>query len=158
MELRPILTKLNNELSQLNQSEPVIVTYNKKLEYLQMNKVLSLEYLNPYFLTKKGFKFGVLTHIGLNRLIYNVQQLLSNSDIDNGITNLSMGELSMNFYRYFGPTFDGPQLFKKLEFVNIKSGWISRIYCKFFNENTKLILKSLDISRKNSLKQKKVGK
>ena len=158
MEIRPILTKLNDELSQLNQSEPVIVTYNKKLEYLQMNKVLSLEYLNPYFLVKKGFKFGVLTQIGLNRLIYNVQQLLSTSDIDLGITNLSMGKLSMDFYRYFGYTFDGPQLFKKLEFVNIKSRWISRLYCKLFNENTRLILKSLDISKKNSSNKKGVGK
>lgn len=146
MTLKEILIRLNNDLTKLNKNEPTIVTYNNGLEFRQVGLTLMLDYLNPYFLVKKGFKFGILTQQGLNSLMYNAQQLIVDSMINSGDINLSLTEMSITFYKYFGisnPNLVGPQKFKELVLVNVTSNWIAKLYCKFYNNNTKILYKSL---------------
>lgn len=143
---KEILIRLNNDVLKFNQNEPIIVTYNNGLEFRQVGITLMLDYLSPYYLVKKGFKFGILTQQGINSLLYNLQQLIVDQRIDSGDINLSLSEMSLVFYKYFGfgnPKLIGPQKFKVLRLVNVTSNWIAKLYCKFYNENTKILYKSI---------------
>lgn len=149
---KDILVRLNNDLSKLNANEPTIVTYNGGLELRQVGITLMLDYMNPYFLVKKGFKFGVLTQRGMNDLRYGLQQLIFDRSIDTGDINLSMSEMSLVFYKYFGNIGNGlvgPQKFKVLNLVNVTSKWIAKIYCKLYNENTRILYKSILKNKKS---------
>jgi hypothetical protein len=86
MTYRDIFTRLRSDLGKFNPNELIIVTYDEMkhtLQFSQLNQVMIASYLSPYFLPKKGFKMGVLTQHGLNRLLYGLDTLLGNHLIDN---------------------------------------------------------------------------
>lgn len=155
---REIFTALAVDLGKLNQNELVIVRYDKTkhlLSFHQLNQMIIVGYLSPYFLPKKGFELGVLTPPGLNKLLYNLSQLLQGNLIDNGGYIPDLQELGTGWYRYFKDiTVPTPQLTITLKYCNVTNPLIVKILCNRFNNNSRIIYRSI----KNSLKlSRKMG-
>ena len=155
---REIFTKLNNDLNSFNPNELIFVTYDKSkhlLTFRQSSKMIMLPYLSPFFFSKKGFKLGILTQNGLNKLRYGINSLLSSNLLDKEELVPNINTLSMDWYRYYGTaTVPYPTKFITLKFVNITNSLVIKLLCKFGNNETKLMYKIL----KNESKMLKNGK
>jgi hypothetical protein len=147
MRLREIFTKLRTDLSTLNPNELVLVYYDElkhELSFRQLNVVILTPYISPYFLPKKKFKLGVLTQLGLNKLMYNLEQLLSSTLIDEGLYIPNLQTLSTGWYRFFkSVTIPGPQKTLELNYCNVTNRFVVRWLCNHYNNNSKVIYKSI---------------
>lgn len=139
---RELLQKFVRDLSTLDKNELTIVTYDKSkhlLCYRQANKLVMAPYLSPFFMAKKGFKIGVLTQSGYNKLLYNLNQLLGSSMLDKEQLVPDIGILGMDWYRYYGTALmPYPTKFISLEFVNITNRFLVWLLCKTYNNNSKI--------------------
>lgn len=149
---RDIFTNFLKDLSKLNPNELTVVTYDESkhlLIFRQINHMILASYLTPYFLPKKGFKVGVLTQSGLNKLMYNLNNLLGSNLIDNDQIIPDLQVLGLDWYRsYNSATLPSPQKYISLEFVNITSKFFTWILCTTYNNNSKIIYKAVKNERK----------
>lgn len=146
MTYREVFSQLLIDLDKLDKNEPTIVTYeigSKSLTLRQLKHMIMIPYINLFFFPKKGFEIGVLTQAGLRDLIYNVNKILNTNDLDNMELIPNIEVLSTSFYRHYSnPELIGPQRFAKLKYVSVTNKFLTRIYCKIYNDDTRLIWKS----------------
>ena len=149
---REIFTKFLKDLSKFNPNELIIVTYSKPehlLIFRQVNHIVIAPYLSPFFFPKSGFKIGVLTQSGYNKLIYNLNQLLGTSLLDEEKLIPDIGILGLDWYRYYGNRrLPIPQKFISLKFVNVSSRLLTWLLCKFYNNNSRIIYNLVTNERK----------
>lgn len=140
---RSVFENLYRDLNRFDQSEPVMVTYDidtHTLTFRQLNQVIVATYLSPFFFKKKGFKLGVLTQLGLTRLITDLEKLIGSTQLEEETVVANIGVLSTEFYRYFRTSqFSGPKCILKLRYVTITSKFITWIFCKIFSSHSKLV-------------------
>lgn len=146
MTYREVFTQLLSDLGRLNKNEPAIVTYDKTSKSLtirQLNGLIMIPYINPFFFPKKNFEIGILTQSGIAELILGIQKILNTNDLDDYKLIPQIEQLSTSFYRYYpNPELSGPQRFVKLKYVTVTSKFLTRLYCKIYNDDTRLIWKS----------------
>jgi hypothetical protein len=145
---RETFTKLQNDLEKFNPNELILVTYDKTAHHLilsQIGQSIVLSYISPYFLPKKGFKLGVLNQRGLADLKYNLQELLKNNLIDEGIYIPDLMENQTDWYRFFGSASQAPipEKIISLKYVNITAKFWVKYTCMHYNHNSKLLYKVL---------------
>lgn len=151
MTYRDIFTRLRSDLGKFNPNELIIVTYDEMkhtLQFSQLNQVMIASYLSPYFLPKKGFKMGVLTQHGLNRLLYGLDTLLGNHLIDNLDYIPNLMPLCTEWYRYYGADNPVPEIAIKLKYVNVTSKFYTWFLCTRFNSASKTLYKVLNKAKK----------
>jgi len=144
---RDVFSTYLKDLNTLDQNEIVLVTYDKTknlLEYRQLNKIILVPYLSPFFLPTRSFKIGALTPSGLANLKWNLTKLLSDNLIDNDHLVPDIKTFGLDWYRYFNDvTMPLPQIYISLKFVTITSRFWTWVTCMRFNNTSKIIYKSL---------------
>lgn len=149
---RDVFTKLARDIDKLDPNEVTIVTYDKShhvLTYRQLNLVISIPYMSPYYLPKKGFKWGALTQSGLLKLKVALSKLLSSSDLDQDLLVPDLQIFGLDWYKTFNNvTLPTPQVFINMKFVNVTGSFMTWILCHFGSNNSKIIYKSLVNERK----------
>jgi hypothetical protein len=141
---RDVFTKFGSDLTHLNPNELTIVTYQPKdhtIAFRQVGYYFIASYLSPFFLPKKKFRIGVLNQTGLNKLKYNLSQLLKNEAIDKLELVPDLEELGTGWYRIFDRNVPIPQKVIKLNYCNITGKFWTWITCNFYNTNSKLLYK-----------------
>lgn len=149
---RDVFTKLARDIDKLDPNEITIVTYDKHhhtLTYRQLNQVISIPYMAPYFLPKKGFKWGALTQSGLMNLKVALAKLLSSGELDQDLLIPDLQVFGLNWYKTFhNVTLPTPQIFINMKFVNVMGSFMTWMLCHFGSNNAKIIYKSLVNERK----------
>lgn len=144
MTYREVFTKFGSDLSHLNPNELTIVTYQPEdhtIAFRQVGHVFIASYLSLFFLPKKKFRIGVLNQSGLNKLIYNLSQLLKNELIDKLELVPDLEELGTGWYRIYDRHEPIPQKVIDLKYCNITSKFWTWVVCRFFNTNSKMLYK-----------------
>lgn len=159
---RGVFTSFTKDLSKFDPNELIIVTYDKSshlLIFRQINHIVAATYLSPYFFPKKGFRVGVLTQAGYNKLLYNLNTLLRDSTLDEGKLIPDIGILGVDWYRHFNkkalPT---PQKTISLKFVNVTNRVMTWLLCRFYNNNSRIIYKLVINEKNNERKRNKNNK
>lgn len=146
MTYREVFSKLLADLTKLDQSDPVIVTWDtdsKCLVLRQVKLVIIVPYLNKFCFIKPRFRIGVLTQVGLGVLISELNKLLSTNDLDNLELVPHIEILGTSFYKcYPNPELIGPQRLITLKYVSLTNRLLVRLYCKSYSNGTRLIWKS----------------
>ena len=149
---RDVFTKLARDLDKLDPNEISIVTYDKShhlLTYRQLNQIISIPYISPFYLPKKNFKIGALTQKGLMDLKISLTKLLSSSELDQDLLIPDLQVLGLNWYKTFNDvTLPTPQIFINMKFVNVVGSFMIWLLCQFGSNNAKIIYRSLVNERK----------
>lgn len=159
--MKELILKFHNDLTGFNSEVPIVVTYDKSnhaLTYRQLNRMVMIPYLRPYYLSKKNFRFGILTSTGYIELMKGLQALLQDSDIDKegGSVAFSIGELCINTYKtYKSVSLVGPQKYINLKLVNITSEFLSKWIMKFYSNETRTLYKLIKNEWKTNSKSNK---
>lgn len=142
---REVFGQLAADLAKFDPNELIIVTYDRDqhlIQFNQMNQVIMAPYLSPYFLPKKGFKVGVLTQNGLNKLRYSLQRLLKGNDLDDLKFTPDMVKLGTDWYRCYGdPKLPTPERLVSLNYCNVSDRLMVWILCKYYNDNSRILYK-----------------
>lgn len=144
MKYRDVFTKLNSDLTSLNPNEMTIVTYQSEshlLYFRQMTKLIGTPYLSPFFFKKSGFRVGCLSPQGLNKLKYQLNELLKTEAIDKGLLIPDLRKLGTDWYRSFSNQLPEPQKVIELRYVDITSKLAVWLACTHYNANSKIIYK-----------------
>lgn len=149
---RDVFTNFVRDLSKFNPNELIIVTYDKSkhtLIFMQLNQVIMTPYLSPFFLPKRGFKIGVLTQSGYNKLMYNLNNLLGNTLLDKDELVPDLKELGIDWFRlFYDSRVPFPQKFISLKFVNVTNKFLTWLLCKYYNNNSRIIYSIVSKERK----------
>lgn len=149
---RDVFTKLAKDIDKLDPNDITIVTYDKShhtLTFRQLNLVISVPYISPYYLPKKGFEWGALTQNGLMKLREALSKLLSSSELDQDLLVPDLQVLGLNWYKTFNNvTLPTPQLFISMKFVNVTGSILTWMLCKFGSNNSRIIYDALVNERK----------
>jgi len=137
------IIRLNNELNQLDENKPILVSYDSKnhdLRFHQLNRTIILSYISPLYLNSKNIKIGVLNQFGFNQLKSSIMDLLASSDFHEGELIPHIEELGISFYKFIRTgNHARPEKVITLKFMNITSKFWVWINCKY-HSNELLIL------------------
>lgn len=149
--IKDILIKFHNDLQNFDETQPIVVALqNGDLIYRQYSKLVIATYLNPFFFRKPGFKYGILTQFGYNRLITDLVKLIQDRRLDEQELLIAPGD-NMSIYGYV--TFkdnrlQGPQRLYDLKLVNITNKLYANFLLKRYSPETRMIYNILKAEAK----------
>lgn len=140
------LVKLHNDLSLFDSSKPILVHYDpiNKLTYRQLNKVLSVPYIDNMYFPKPFIELGVLLPEEYAELMKGLELLIQDPGLRNGSLTTVLGNYECKVYKVFDdPNLYGPQLYVHLEFVSISRKWMTLLKLWRTDNSTKTLLKAI---------------
>lgn len=147
MTLREILTKLRADFSTFDANELIIVSYDEKsheLTFSQLNKTVQIPYYGLYYFPMKGFKIGVLTQLGLNRLCAQLDSVLANNLLDDNMYLPRAEKLGTSFYRIFKDRLvPSPVKVHSFKLVNVTNKLATWYLCMHYSDKSRLIYKTM---------------
>lgn len=159
--MREVLVKLHNDMNNFNPEIPIVVTYDKEthiITYRQLNKLVMIPYMRPYYLSERSFKLGILSPTNYVELMTNIRKLLQESDLDKdgGSIAFSVDKLKIKVYKtYLSPYLIGPQVLMELKLVTISTKWLAVLIMRILSPETRTLLKLLKNERKHISKDSK---
>ena len=147
--MKLILKQFYDDMRRFSASNPIVVSYDKlthELIYRQLNKLLIVKYLKPYYLPIKNFKLGILTPSGFTQLLSDLQLLLNDPELDKEVKNISFSidKLCLNVYKVYNKVnLPDPQLYIEFKFVNIINPLLVWIIMNSASLETKALYKLL---------------
>lgn len=139
------LNKLYADLSQFDESKPIIVTFDKsnyELSFHQLGKTVIAGYISNMFFNKHKVRIGILTQLGANRLRKNIMDLIAMQEVHDGIITTHINDLGISFYKLIRTnTYSGLSEVVRLKFINITNSLMVWIVCKFYSPETYTLYK-----------------
>lgn len=140
-----LLVNLHNALSQLDPNSPIAVICKRgRLQYRQLGKILEVKGLEGLYFCTKDIKLGILTQSDYRALMDNLEKLIQDPMLKDGLLETSIKEYGFEVYKVFSDKhLYGPQLYMTLKLVTFRNRLISQFILNHFSPSTKVLLKAL---------------
>jgi hypothetical protein len=152
-----LLLRFYNDLTQFDPTKPIAVIWNESngLVYRQVGKVQAIPYMSNYYFPSPKLELGVLMPTDFKNLMDSIQTLLQDPALKSNDLSTVISNYRIKIYKLFNEL-PGPQLVYDLNFCSITNKWISKFILYRFDNNTRILLKS--INHENRTRRDKLRK
>lgn len=148
-----LLVKLHNDLIKLSPDQLTVVQYHESsgLVYRQMGKVIAIPYISHLYFPRPYLKLGLLTPQGYHELIQSLTKLIQDPDLSTNRLSQIIKNYAIDIYKTYDKVkLSGPQLYVRLEFVNITNHLLTKWVLRTHSPETKIMLKAIKNERSRS--------